>query len=101
VQIVDRFGITYAVKSWPLGEGAVVYYVLAFGGNAVVARAALQVAKGCISEVLVYHQADRRRGIASALYRLIEVDVGRSRIWLRAVRAFWAAGRQVRSTLSS
>jgi hypothetical protein len=37
----------------------------------VVARAVLQVAKGCISEVLVYHQANRHRGIASALYRFI------------------------------
>ena len=97
MQIVDRFGITYAVKSWPLGAGAVVYYVLALNGNAVVARAVLQVAKGCISELLVYHQANRRRGIASALYRLIEADIGRpllpSRIWSRAERAFWASRR--------
>jgi len=42
VQLVDRFGITYAVKCWPLGEDAVVYFVLALGGNAVVARAVLR-----------------------------------------------------------
>ena len=29
------------------------------------------------AKVLVYRQADRRRGIASALYDLIEADIGR------------------------
>ena len=95
MQIVDRFGTAYAVKRWPHGGGTVVYYVLALAGDAVVARALLQVAKGCISEVLVYHRANRRRGIASALYRLIEADIGRplvpSRIRSRAGRAFWAS----------
>ena len=28
MEIVDRFGTTYAVKHWPLGEGTLVYYVL-------------------------------------------------------------------------
>jgi hypothetical protein len=95
VQIVDRFGTTYAVKRWPLGEGSLVYYVLALTGDAVVARAVLHVVQGCITEVLVYHQANRRRGIASALCRLIEAELGRplrpSRIRSRAARAFWAS----------
>src|SRR5262249_53792581 len=95
MEITDRFGTTYTVKSWPLGEGVVVYYVLGLAGNALFARAVLQIAKGCISEVLVYHRANRRRGIASALYRLIEADLGRplvpSRIRSRAGRAFWAS----------
>jgi hypothetical protein len=94
VHIVDRFGTTYAVKRWPLGGGAVVYYVLALAGNAVIARAVLRVDKGCISDVLVYRQADRRRGIASALYDLVEADIGRplvpSRIRSKAGRLFWA-----------
>jgi hypothetical protein len=77
VQIVDRFGTTYAVKRWPLSDDATVYYVLSLAGDAVVARAVLQVVRGCVTEVLVYHQANRRRGIESALYRLIEVDLGR------------------------
>jgi hypothetical protein len=41
----------------------------------------------------------RRRGIASALYRLIEADLGRplrpSRIWTEADRAFWKARKVV------
>jgi hypothetical protein len=57
----------------------------------------LQVFKGCISDVLVYREADRRRGIASALYRLIEAERSQSlrpsRIRSKAGRAFWAARR--------
>ena len=98
MQIVDRFGTTYTVKRWPHGDGTMLYYVLSLAGNALVARAVLQIGKGCISEVLVYHHANRRRGIASALYRLIEAEIGRplvpSRIRSRAGRAFWAARRQ-------
>ena len=36
-----------------------------------------EVNKGFISDVLVYRKEDRRRGIASALYDLIEADLGR------------------------
>jgi len=74
-----------------------LYYVLSLAGNALVARAVLQVARGCVTEVLVYHQANRRRGIATALYRLIEADLGRplipSRIRSRAGSALWASRR--------
>ena len=56
----------------------------------------LRVDKGFISDVLVYRKEDRRRGIASALYDLIEADLGRplvpSRIRsTKASRAFWAS----------
>jgi hypothetical protein len=75
-----------------------LYYVLSLDGNAVVARAVLQIGKGCISDVLVYHKANRHRGIASALYRLIESELGRplvpSRIRSRAGHAFWASRRR-------
>ena len=95
MQIVDRFGTTYAVKCWPHGDGSMLYYVLSLDGNAVVARAVLQLAKGCVSEVLIYHQANRHRGIASALYRFIEADIGRplvpSQIRSRAGQALWAS----------
>ena len=91
--IVDRFGAIYTVRRAPLGAGAVVYYALA--GDIPVVRAVLRVGSGRVSEVLVYRQADRRRGIASALYRLIEADLGRplrpSRILSKAGRAFWAS----------
>ena len=97
MQIVDRFGTTYAVKRWPLGDGATVYYVLSLAGDALVARAVLQGGRRCVSEVLVYHPVNRRRGIASALCRLIEADLGLplvpSRILSRAGRAFWASRR--------
>src|SRR5262245_36069570 len=73
--IVDKFGIVYLVKRTQLGANAIAYY--AFAGKFPVARAVLQVFKGCISDVLVYRQTDRQRGIASALYRLIEADLGR------------------------
>jgi hypothetical protein len=93
MQIADRFGTTYTVKRWPLGDGSMVYYVLA--GDDVIARAVLKVVKGCVTEVLVYHQANRRRGIATALYRLIESDIGRplmpSRFKSRLGLAFWAS----------
>jgi hypothetical protein len=33
------------MKRWPLGGGAVVYYVLGLASDAVIARAVLQVAR--------------------------------------------------------
>jgi hypothetical protein len=93
--VTDRFGATYTITSTPLGAGAIVYYVHA--GELLVARAVLQIYKGSISDVLVYRQADRRRGICSALYAAIEADIGRplvpSRIKSKDGKAFWA-GRQ-------
>jgi hypothetical protein len=95
VTIADRFGATYTVTSAPLGAGATVYYVHA--GELLVARAVLQVYKSCISDVLVYRQADRRRGICSALYAAIEAEIGRplvpSRIKSKDGKAFWASRR--------
>jgi hypothetical protein len=93
--IRDKFGIAYEVTRTRLGANAVAYY--AHAGDILVARAVLQVFKGCISDVLVYRQSDRRRGIASALYSLIEAEIGRplqpSRIRSKAGRAFWASRR--------
>jgi hypothetical protein len=89
--ITDKFGTPYAIIRVP-HSGTTVYHVLA--GEELVARAVLRIDKGCISAVLVYRKADRRRGIASALYDLVEADIGRplrpSRIRSRAGRAFWA-----------
>src|SRR5215813_3724952 len=55
-------------------------------------RAVLQVFKGCISDVLIYRQADRRRGITSALYRPIETEFARP---LRPSRIRSAVGRKL------
>jgi len=73
--ITDCFGITYTVSRSPLGAGAAAYYVHA--GEVLVARAALRFFKGCIDDVLVQRQTDRRCGIASALSRPIEAELGR------------------------
>ena len=63
-----------------------------------VARAVLHPMRGAVTDALVYREADRRRGIASALYDLIEQDLGQplrpSRIRSTAGRAFWAKRRQ-------
>jgi hypothetical protein len=58
-----------------LSANGAVYYVNA--GHNPVARAVLRVDKGWISAVLVYRKADRRRRIATALYALIEAQLGR------------------------
>ena len=54
-----------------------------------------------VAVVLVYREADRRRGIASSLYDLIEQDLRQplrpSRIRSKAGRAFWAR-RRLRET---
>jgi hypothetical protein len=94
--IIDKFGITYTVTRAPLGARVVVYYV--YAGNLSVARAVLRVDLGCISDVLVYRREDRRRGIATALYDLIEAELGRplrpSQVRSnKAGRAFWASRR--------
>lgn len=71
--IRDRFDTTYTVtRSTLQADGTMVYYARA--GDEAVARAVVQVFKGCISDVLVYKESDRGKGIASALYRLIEDD---------------------------
>jgi hypothetical protein len=94
--ITDRFGVAFKVSRSPLqADGTVIYY--AHAGDEAAARAVVEVFKGCISDVLVYRETDRRRGIASALYRLIEEELGRplrpSRIRSAAGRKFWASRR--------
>ena len=93
--IVDRLGTTYTVTRTSLGPNATVYYVHA--GDVPVARAVLRLDKGWISDVLVYRKEDRRRGIATALYALIEAELGRplrpSRIKSKVGKAFWLARR--------
>jgi hypothetical protein len=94
--IVDKFGIVYRVTRTPLGAGAVAYYVHA--GTIPVARAVLR-REGIISDVLVHRKEDRKRRIASALYDLIEADLGRPLQPNRmrtgaAIRALWASRRR-------
>jgi hypothetical protein len=95
-EIRDRFGTTYAVTRSTLhADGTVIYY--AHAGDEAIARAVVEVFKGCISDVLVYKESDRLKGIGSALYKLIEADIGwplqPSRIRSAAGRKFWASRR--------
>jgi len=94
--IRDLLGNEYAVTRSPLqSDGAVIYYARA--GDEYVARALVQVFKGCISDVLVYKDSKRRMGIGSALYALIEAELGRplrpSSIRPAAGWKFWASRR--------
>jgi len=94
--ITDRVGVTYTVTRSPLqADGTVIYHV--FNGTDLVARAVLRFFKSCIDDVLVYKESNRRRGIASALYKLIEAELGQplrpSRIRSKSGRAFWASRR--------
>jgi ribosomal protein S18 acetylase RimI-like enzyme len=79
-----------------IAAGTIVY--TAHADDVMVARAVLHPMRGAVTEILVHRETDRRRGIASALYDLIELDLGRplrpSRIRSIAGRAFWARRRQ-------
>ena len=79
-----------------MGDGAVIYHM--FSASELVARAVLRFFKGCIDDVLVYRETDRWRGIASALYRLIEADLDQPlrprRIRSKSGRTFSASRRR-------
>jgi len=93
--IFDERRTQYAVARRCLDSRQVVYTAHADAGE-LVARALLDIAKGSVSDVLVW-PAWRRRGIATALYRLIEWERGEalspSRIRSKSGRAFWASRR--------
>jgi hypothetical protein len=70
--ITDKLGVSYGLTSAGLSPGLTVYHVALDG--VPVARAVLNIRRGCIQDVVVYSVDDRRRGIASALYDAIEED---------------------------
>jgi hypothetical protein len=92
--IFDKHGTPYAVAHRRLDDQVVVYTVHAGDHLELVARAVLDVVRGSVSEVLVW-PGWRRRGLATALYGLIEWEHGKalrpSRIRSVAGRAFWAS----------
>src|SRR6476619_7997812 len=94
-RITDKLGTDYAVDA-KLVSGMIVYTVRS--GDEMVARAVFHPMRGAVTDVLVYREADRRRGIASSLYDLIEQGLRQplrpSRIRSKAGRAFWARRRQ-------
>ncbi|RTL67524.1 MAG: hypothetical protein EKK41_16880 [Hyphomicrobiales bacterium] len=93
MQIHDKQGRAYAVKSAPIGNGLVVYHVTRDG--VPVARAALNTRLGCVQDVVVYSVDDRRQGICTALYNAIEAELGiklvPNRMRLADGKAFWQA----------
>jgi predicted GNAT family acetyltransferase len=70
LQIVDKAGHVYTVER----VAGNVYYVR--DAKTLVARAALDPARGLVSEIVIL-RAWRRRGIASALCGAIERKLGR------------------------
>lgn len=93
MRITDKRGRTYNISQAPMGLGMVVYYVTR--ESVPIARAVLNVARGCISDVVVYDTDERRQGIATALYDAIEAKRGiklvPNGLKLDAGRAFWRA----------
>ena len=71
--IFDKDGTAYAVAHRRLDEEAVVYTVHAGDHLELVARAVLDLARGSVTEVLVW-PGWHRRGVAAALYQLIECE---------------------------
>ena|SRR6516162_7467865 len=69
--IFDKHGTAYAVAHRRLDDRAVVYTVHAGDHLELVARAVFDVTRCSVSEVLVW-PGWHRRGVAAALYRLIE-----------------------------
>lgn len=91
--IFDKDGAPYAVAHRRLDEEAVVYTVHAGDQLELVARAVLDVARGSVSEVLGW-PGWHRRGVAAALYQLIECEHGKVRpspVRGVAGRASWAS----------
>jgi GNAT superfamily N-acetyltransferase len=92
--IFDNHGTAYAVAHRRLDEQAVVYTVHAGDHLELVARAVFDVAGSSVSEMLVW-PGWHRRGVAAALYRLIEWEHGQALRPSRARRfvgqAFWAS----------
>jgi hypothetical protein len=92
--IFDNHGTAYAVAHRRLDDQAVVYTVHAGDHLELVARAVLDVALGSVSEIVVW-PGWHRRGVAAALYRLIEWEHGgavrASRARSVAGGAFWAS----------
>src|SRR6516165_3760452 len=90
-RITDKCGMHYLVARRHYDAQTIIYKVSM--REQLVARAVLQPARGSVSDVLVWPDW-RRRGIASALYRLIEADLGRAlipgRIKSSDGKAFWA-----------
>jgi GNAT superfamily N-acetyltransferase len=92
--IFDTHGTVYAVAHRRLDDQAVVYTVHAGDHLELMARAVFDVARSSVSEIVVW-PGWHRRGLAAALYRLIEWEQGQALrpSQARSVkgRAFWAS----------
>lgn len=89
--IRDKHGTQYHVTSAEFAPGQIAFHVTK---DAIpIARAALNARRQCVSDVIVYDLADRRKGIVSELYDYIEREMGiklvPNRLRLADGKAFW------------
>jgi hypothetical protein len=92
--ITDKKGQAYVVVRKP-GRLPFVIVLRIYLGTSEIAFAVVDGAAPRVTDVVIYNPALRRRGIGSALYRRIEIELGRpllpSRVRTKAGRAFWRA----------
>lgn len=93
MRITDKQGVSYEVRIAEFAPGQIAFHVEKDG--IPIARAALNVRRQTVSDVVVYDPADRRKGIATALYDYIEREMGftlmPNRMRLANGRDFWKA----------
>ncbi len=91
----DRRGQTYRVERRIIGPKGIMIAVM--DGPRLVGRFVYDPNRHVVTEALIYAEADKRQGIATAIYNLLEAEVGRplkpSPRLLGDGKAFWAARR--------
>lgn len=94
-EIRDREGRPYQVERKIIGPKGILLAVM--DGERLVARFVYDPNRHAVSEALVYLTTDKRKGIATAIYNLLEAEIGRplrpSPRLLGDGRLFWAARR--------
>lgn len=93
--IQDKRGRRYTVTRRLIGPQGIMLAVM--DDARLVARFIYDPRKHAVSEALVYLEADRRQGLATAVYDLLEAETGRplkpSPRLLGDGKHFWAARR--------
>ncbi len=94
--IQDKRGRQYTLTRRLIGPQGIMLAVM--DGEHLVARFVYDPRKHAVSEALVYLEADKRQGLATAVYDLLEAETGRplrpSPRLLGDGKLFWAARRR-------
>lgn len=94
--IQDKRGRQYNLTRRIIGPQGIMLAVM--DGERLAARFVYDTRKHTVSEALVYLEADRRQGIATAVYNLLEAEIGLplrpSPRLLGDGKHFWAARRR-------